>query len=100
MHNTNMIKLNVDRFDCSKPRRMRLQKKIHALDENPDDEKSEEADASKMRDIVAAAGSTTKALAKALKEEEHLKAKLRRPKVKVTHWRAHTHTLSHTAALD
>ncbi len=51
--------------------------KIHAVDENPDDEKSEEADASKMRDIVAAAGSTTKALATALKEEEHLKAKLR-----------------------
>lgn len=70
-----------------KPRRMRLQKKIHALDENPDDEKSEEADASKMRDIVAAAGSTTKALAKALKEEEHLKAKLRRPKGIRSLWR-------------
>ena len=98
MHNTNMIKLNVDRFDCSKPRRVQLQKKIHALDEKPDDENSEEADASKMRDM--AAGSTTKALAKALKEEEYLKAKLRRQKVKVTHWRAHTHTISHTAALD
>jgi hypothetical protein len=95
MHNTNTLKVH-DRFDCSKPRRVRLETKMHAVDENPDDEKSEEADALKM----AAAGSTTKALPKALKEEEHLKAKRRRPKVKVTHWRAHTHSLSHAAAFD
>jgi hypothetical protein len=98
MHNTNTLKLNLDPFDCSKPRRVRLQTKIHALDDNPDDEKSEDAHALKM--AAAGSTSTTNALAKALKEEEHLKAKRRRSKVKVTHWRAQTHTISHTAALD
>jgi hypothetical protein len=97
MHNTNTLKVH-DRFDCSKPRRVRLETKMHAVDENPDDEKSEEADALKM--AAAGSTSTTNALAKALKEEEHLKAKRRRPKVKVTHWRAHTHSLSHAAAFD
>jgi len=68
-----------------KPRRARLQTKIHALDDNPDDEKSEDAHALKM--AAAGSTSTTNALAKALKEEEHLKAKRRRSKGIRSLWR-------------